>query len=131
MKVTTVKENHRVEQHGPTGINQQWKTQTSPPTMRNDVCPFKINIRFNKKDDLFYLSKNGSLHTHSGHVRRTIIFAKADQLDKNVEKTIKDFEVCDCEHVMLDRGQHVSRRGQHQTNITLHVRTARNRQTIR
>jgi uncharacterized protein YlbG (UPF0298 family) len=56
-------------------------------------CPFKINIHFNKKDELFYLSNHGSVHTHSGSVRRTIIFARADQLDKNVEKMIKDFEV--------------------------------------
>jgi hypothetical protein len=67
--------------------HEKWKHH-SP-----DVRPFKINIHFNKKDDLFYLSKNGSVHTHSGHVRRTTIFARADQLDKNVEKTIKDFEV--------------------------------------
>jgi hypothetical protein len=93
MKVTTVKENHCVEQCGPTGINQPRKTETSLPTLKNDVCPFKINIRFNNKDDLFYLSKNGSVHTHSGHVRCTIIFARADQLDNNVEKMIKDFEV--------------------------------------
>jgi uncharacterized protein YlbG (UPF0298 family) len=57
------------------------------------MCPFKINNHFNKKDDLFYLLKNGSVHTHSGHVRRTVIFARADQIDKNVQKMIKDFEV--------------------------------------
>jgi uncharacterized protein YlbG (UPF0298 family) len=57
------------------------------------MCSFKINIRFNKKDDLFYLSKNGSVHTHSGHVRCTVIFARADQIDKNMQKMIKDFEV--------------------------------------
>jgi hypothetical protein len=34
-----------------------------------------------------------SVHTQSGHVRHTIIFAWADQLNKNVEKMIKDFEV--------------------------------------
>jgi uncharacterized protein YlbG (UPF0298 family) len=93
MKVTTVKEDLRVEQRGPTGINQPQKMETSLPTLKNDVCPFKINIHFNKKDDLFYFSKHGSVHTHSGHVRHTIIFSRADQLDKNVEKMIKDFEV--------------------------------------
>jgi uncharacterized protein YlbG (UPF0298 family) len=67
--------------------------ETSLPTLKNDVCPFKINIHFNKKDDLFYLSKNGSVHPHSGHVRCSVIFARADQLDKNVEKMTKDFEV--------------------------------------
>jgi uncharacterized protein YlbG (UPF0298 family) len=61
---------------------------------KEDICPFKINIRFNKKDDLFYfLSKNGSVHTHSGYVRSAVIFARADQIDKNVQKMIKDFEV--------------------------------------
>jgi hypothetical protein len=90
MKVTTVKENCRVEQRGPTGINQPRKMETSLPTLKNDVCPFKINICFNKKDDLFYLSKNGTVHTRSGHVRRTIAFARADQVNKNVEKRIKD-----------------------------------------
>jgi uncharacterized protein YlbG (UPF0298 family) len=93
MKITTVKENRHVEQRGPTSINQPRKTETSLPTLKNEVCPFKINIRFNKKDDLFYLSKYGSVHTYSGHVRRTIIFARADQLDKNVEKISKDFKV--------------------------------------
>jgi hypothetical protein len=93
MKVTTVKENRWAEQHGPTGTHQPRTTETSLPTRREDICPFKINIRFNKKDDLFYLSKNGSVDTHSGHVRRTVIFARADQIDKNVQKMIKDFEV--------------------------------------
>jgi uncharacterized protein YlbG (UPF0298 family) len=93
MKVTTVKENRRAEQHGPTGIHQPRKTETSLPKRKEDICPFKINIRFNKKDDLFYLSKIGSVDTHSGHVRQTVIFARADQMDKNVQKMIKDFEV--------------------------------------
>jgi hypothetical protein len=93
MKVTTVKENRRAEQRGPTGIQQPRKTETSLPTRREDTCPFKINTNFNKKDDLFYLSKNGSVDTHSGHVRQTVIFARADQIDKNVQKMIKDFEV--------------------------------------
>jgi hypothetical protein len=85
MKVTTVKENRRAEQRGPTGIHQPRKTETSLPTRKEDICPFKINIRFNKKDDLFYLSKNGSVDAHSGHVRRTVIFARANQIDKNVQ----------------------------------------------
>jgi hypothetical protein len=42
---------------------------------------------------MFYLSKNGSIDTHSGHVRRTVIFARPDQIDKNVQKMITDFEV--------------------------------------
>jgi hypothetical protein len=63
------------------------------PTRREDICPFKINISFNKKVDLFYLSKNGSLDTHSGHVWQTVIFARADQIDKNVQNMIKDSEV--------------------------------------
>jgi hypothetical protein len=75
MKVTTVKENRGAEQRGPTGIHQPRKTETSLPTRKEDICPFKINTPFNKKDDLFYLSKNGSVDTHSGHVRRTVIFA--------------------------------------------------------
>jgi hypothetical protein len=75
MKVTTVKENRRAEQRGPTGIRQPRKTQTSLTTRKEDFFPFKINIRFNKKDDLFYLSKNGSVDTHSGHVRQSVIFA--------------------------------------------------------
>jgi SOS response regulatory protein OraA/RecX len=93
MKVMTVKENRWAEQRGPSGIHQPRKTETSLPTRREDICPFKISICFNKKDDLFYLSKNGSVLTHSGHVRRTVIFAKADQIDQNLEKMIKDFEV--------------------------------------
>jgi hypothetical protein len=56
MKVMTVKENRRAEQRGPTGIHQPRKTETSLPTREEDICPFKINIGFNKKDDLFYLS---------------------------------------------------------------------------
>jgi hypothetical protein len=67
--------------------------ETSLPTRKEDIWTLKINIHFNKKDDLFYLSKNGSVHTHRGHVRRTVIFARADQIDKNVQKMIKDFEV--------------------------------------
>jgi uncharacterized protein YlbG (UPF0298 family) len=93
MKVTKVKENRWAEHRGPTGIHQPRKMETSLPTNKEDMCPFKINIRFNKKDDLFYLSKNGSVHTHSGHVRQNIIFARAHQIDKNVQKMIKDFEV--------------------------------------
>jgi uncharacterized protein YlbG (UPF0298 family) len=67
--------------------------ETSLPTRKEDMCPFKINIYFKKKDDLFYLSKNGSIHTHSRHVWRTVIFARADQIDKNVQKMITDLEV--------------------------------------
>jgi uncharacterized protein YlbG (UPF0298 family) len=67
--------------------------ETSLPTRKEDICPFKINIHFNKKDDLFNLSKNGSVDTHSEHVRRTVIFARADQINKNVQKMINDFEV--------------------------------------
>jgi hypothetical protein len=93
MKVTTVKENRRAEKRGPTDIHQTRKTETSLPTSKEDICPFKINIRFNKKNDLFYLSKNGSVDTHSGHVQRTVIFARADQIDKNMQHMIKDFEV--------------------------------------
>jgi hypothetical protein len=59
MKVTIVKENRWVEQHGPTGINQPRKTETSRPTRKQDQCPFKLNIRLNMEDDLFYLSKKG------------------------------------------------------------------------
>jgi hypothetical protein len=71
MKVTTVKENRQAEQRGPTGIRQPRKTETSFPTRKKDIFSFKINICFNKKDDLFYLFKNGSVHTHthSRHVR--------------------------------------------------------------
>jgi hypothetical protein len=93
MKVTTFKENRRAEQRGPTGIHQPSKMETSLPTRKEDSFPFKINICFNKKDDLFYLSKNGSVDTHSGHVRRTVMFARSDQINKNVQKMIKDFEV--------------------------------------
>jgi uncharacterized protein YlbG (UPF0298 family) len=93
IKVATVKENRRVEQHGPTSIHQPRKMENSLPMRKEDICPFKINIHFNKKDDLFYLSKNGSVHTHSGHVRRTVIFARADQIDKNLQKMIRDLEV--------------------------------------
>jgi hypothetical protein len=78
MKVATVKENRQAEQRGPTGIHQPRKMETSLPTRKEDMCPFKINIHFNKKDDIFYLPKNGSIHNHSGHVRRTVIFARAD-----------------------------------------------------
>jgi hypothetical protein len=73
MKVTTFKENRRAEQRGPTGIRQPHTTETSLPTRKKEIRPFKIDIRFNKKDDMFYLSKNGYVDTHSGHVRRTSI----------------------------------------------------------
>jgi hypothetical protein len=53
MKVMIVKENCRAEQCGPTGIHQPQKMETSSPTRTEDICPFKINIRFKKKDDLF------------------------------------------------------------------------------
>jgi hypothetical protein len=61
MKVTTVKENHRIEQRGPTGINQPRKMETSPPTQKENQCPLKINICLNMKDNLFYLSKKDQL----------------------------------------------------------------------
>jgi hypothetical protein len=93
MKATTVKENRRAEQHGPAGIHQPCKTETALPTRKEDICPFKVNICFNKKDDLFYLSKSGSVETHSGHVWRSVVFAQADQIDKNVQKMIRFFEV--------------------------------------
>jgi hypothetical protein len=93
VKVTTVKENRRAEQCGPTGIHQPSKMETSLPTRKEDIYPFKTNIRLNKEDDLFYLSKNGSVDTHSGHVRRTVIFARTGQINKNVQNMIKDFEV--------------------------------------
>jgi hypothetical protein len=69
-------------------------TNWHPPTTRKEFFfQFKINIRFNKKDDMFYLLKKRSVHTHSRHVWRTVIFVRADQIDKNVQKMIKDFEV--------------------------------------
>jgi hypothetical protein len=59
MKITTlVEETRRAEQREPTGIHQPPNTETSLPTRKEDICPFKINIRFKKKDDLCYLSKN-------------------------------------------------------------------------
>jgi hypothetical protein len=86
-----------IMQRGPTGIHQPRKTETSLPTRKEDIifCPFKIKIRFNKKDDISftYVSKNGSVDTPSGHVRRTVILAPSDQIDKNMQKMIKDFEV--------------------------------------
>jgi hypothetical protein len=93
MKVTTVKENLRVEQRGHTVINQPRKMETSRPTRKEDQCPLKINIRLNKKDDLFYLSKKGSVSSHCGHARRSVVFSRAYQIDKNVHKMLKDFEV--------------------------------------
>jgi hypothetical protein len=82
VKVTTVKENRRAEQWGPTGIHQPRKMETSLPPRKEYIFPFKINIRFNNKDDLFYLSKNGSVHTNIRDVRRTAIFARANQINK-------------------------------------------------
>jgi hypothetical protein len=35
----------------------------------------------------------GSVHIHIGSVRRTVIFARPDKINKNVQKMIKDFEV--------------------------------------
>jgi hypothetical protein len=52
MKVTTVKENPRVEQRGPTGINQPRNMDTLHPTHKEDKCRFNINIRLNLKDYL-------------------------------------------------------------------------------
>jgi hypothetical protein len=52
IKVTTVKENRRVEQRGPAGIHQPRKMENSLPMRKAYICPFKINIHFNKKDDL-------------------------------------------------------------------------------
>jgi hypothetical protein len=78
MKVMTVKENQRAEQCGPTGIHQSCKTDMSLPTRKEEICRLKINNSFNKKDDLFNLSRNRSVHTHSGHVRETVIFARAE-----------------------------------------------------
>jgi hypothetical protein len=86
VKVTTVKYNRGVEQRGPTGINQPRKMETSLPTPKNDVCPFKIKIHFNKKDDLFYLSKHGSVHTHSHHFRRTILFLEPTNSIRTLRK---------------------------------------------
>jgi hypothetical protein len=93
MKVMTVKKNHWVEQHGPKGINQPRKMETSHPTRKEDQCPFKINICLNLKDDWFYLCTKESFDAHCGHVRRIVIFARADQIDKNVEKMLKDCKV--------------------------------------
>jgi hypothetical protein len=66
IKVMTVKDRWS-EQCGPTRINQPTKTEMSCPTRKEDQCPFKINICLNKKDDLFYLSKIGSVSSHCGH----------------------------------------------------------------
>jgi hypothetical protein len=91
MKVVMVKDNRPVEQHGPTGINQPRKTETACPTRKEDQCQFKINIRLNTKYDLFYLSKKGSVSSHCGHVRRILIVVRAGQINKNVQKMLKDF----------------------------------------
>jgi hypothetical protein len=47
----------------------------------------------NLKHNLFYLSKKEAVDTHCGCVRRSVIFATADQIDKNVGKKLNDFEV--------------------------------------
>jgi hypothetical protein len=44
MKVTTVKQNHRVERRGPTGVNQPKNAETSIPTWKEDKCPFKTTF---------------------------------------------------------------------------------------
>jgi hypothetical protein len=106
MKVMTAKENRRAEQRGPTGIHQPRKTETSLPTREKYIGLFNINICFNNKDDLFYRSKDGSVDTHSGHVRRTVIFARADQIDKNVQKMIKDSEVANVKQSTASRLLH-------------------------
>jgi hypothetical protein len=82
MKVVTVKENHWVEQRGPTGIKQPRKMEISRPTQKEDTCPLKVSICLNLKDDVFYLSKKGSVGTHCGHVRCGVIFDRPDQIDK-------------------------------------------------
>jgi hypothetical protein len=92
IKVTMVKENSRVEQRGSMRINQPRKMERSGPKMKEDQCPFKINIPLNKKDDFFYLYKKGSVASLFGHVRRRVIFARADQIEKNVQKMLKDFD---------------------------------------
>jgi hypothetical protein len=50
MKVPAVKENCQAEQHGPTGIHQPRKTETSLQTRKEDICPFKNQHPF--KQDL-------------------------------------------------------------------------------
>jgi hypothetical protein len=45
------------------------------------------------KYNLFYISKKGSVSSHCGHVRHTVIFVRADQIHKNMQKKIKDFDV--------------------------------------
>jgi hypothetical protein len=52
-----------------------------------------INIHLNLKDDLFYLSKKGSVATQCGHLRHSVIFARADHIETNAENMLKDFEV--------------------------------------
>jgi hypothetical protein len=48
--------------------------ESSCPKRNEDQYPFKINIILNLKDDLFYISKKGSLSTHCGHIRLMIVF---------------------------------------------------------
>jgi hypothetical protein len=106
MRVMTVNKNTRVEQRGPTGINQPRKTETSRPTQKEDKHPFKINIRLNLKDYLFYLSTKGSVAIHGGHVRHSVTFARGNQINKNVEKMLNDFEFANAKPFTASRVLH-------------------------
>jgi hypothetical protein len=60
----------------------------------------------------FILLLQGSVEAHCGHVRHSVIFARADQIDKNVEKMLKDFEVANVKPstsscLSHQRGDHV------------------------
>jgi hypothetical protein len=87
--------NKACKQRGPIGINQPRKIEVSRPTWKEGKCPLTIKIPLNLKDNWIYLSKQWSVDDHCGHIRCSVIFVRADHIDNNVERMLKDFEVND------------------------------------
>jgi hypothetical protein len=69
--------------------------ETPRPTSNTEgkSMPIKNQHPFEPERRLVLLIQKGSVATHSGHGRRTVIFARTDQINKNVEKMLNDFEV--------------------------------------
>jgi hypothetical protein len=98
-----MKGNRNIEQRGPLGKTLPRKMTTTLPVVAQQWCPFRINIYYHKSDRYYYLSTNGNVQnfqkglicSHYHHERQTVVFSSRTDMDKHVEKMVKQFAMTD------------------------------------
>jgi hypothetical protein len=98
-KETLMKGNMNIEQRGPLGKTLPRKTTTTLPVVAQQRCPFRINSYYHRSDRYYYLSTNGNFQnfqkglicSHHHHERQMVVFSIRTDMDKHVEKMVKQF----------------------------------------